>query len=160
MANYQAIREVNVQLKETGKTAHTGCDVISKYNFFIEQYNSDENREADIYLSTIRGACFYRFFCSRLPILCILQIICIPLILLFNPGQFPDMGYMQVVFLIVIIVIFVLDVIGLFIYEHGRSVFRRNEQKVNNPFKNMIFAPALCGGFVNQYYELQIFGNF
>eukprot|EP01017_Pseudomicrothorax_dubius_P036947 TRINITY_DN5358_c0_g1_i1.p1 TRINITY_DN5358_c0_g1~~TRINITY_DN5358_c0_g1_i1.p1 ORF type:complete len:219 (+),score=46.63 TRINITY_DN5358_c0_g1_i1:70-657(+) len=116
--------------------------IRDRYNTIVHEYNSSENRIAEVYMNKMNEYAIYNIF--------------------FNPMRtFPARFLMFFACLFVPLLPFILVpalLIVLIQYELSYRVFCENEHKVPDPFQNMIFSPDLCRITNNnhRYYELSI----
>jgi hypothetical protein len=113
---------------------------ISKYNYFVNTYNDEINRVDGIQFKKIENSILYK-----------------PFFLLINNG----FGKLFLFFALLVIpllniFIFISILICVFSYNDGIKIYKKNQQLVNDPFKNMVYAAELCQGLNRNDYFFRI----
>ena len=138
LASQRSSKTSNLALKKPNNP-------IQQYNHVICSYNFPENQQDGIPLEEMGESSVYNTFWRI---------------------------FSKPVYLISVIFLTVVPVLGIFVYGSillsvisyitGLQTFRRNQKKIENPFKNMIFSPELCKitKTSNKFYEIKVQGKF
>lgn len=115
-----------------------------QYNYFIHNYNTAENQVDDIILDEIPKSSLLNFFWKITRHPC-------ALFLFLASIAIPALGLVSYIWLSASIIA----------YFSALKVCYRNEKNVCDPFKNMIFCPALCRitKTCNKFFEIKIDGK-
>ncbi len=119
---------------------------LQQYNYFVEFYNKRENCINGLqldYFSSSKSAVFnsfWKIYSNNFLLLVFLLLILVPFV-----------G----------IVVYLTLCISLVTYFFALQTFKRNENKVENPFEKMVFCPEMCTsvGLPNKFYEIRVEGN-
>ena len=119
-------------------------DPISRYNYVIEAYNTESNRNGNDYLYLMMDSSFYKCIYSMMnnffgEVLLIIIMIFLPIINIFT---------------------FILVLWTFMFYQKFLALYKKNEKIVEDPFKNMVYSPEMCESInkINWFFQLQFEG--
>lgn len=113
---------------------------ISKYNYFVNIYNNEVNKVDGIEFKKIENSFLYKPFFSLInnflgKILLVLILLAIPLLNIF---------------------VFIVILICTFTYYNGINIYKKNQNLINDPFKNMVYGAELCQALNRNDYFFKI----
>jgi len=120
---------------------------LQQYNYFVEFYNKKENCINGLQLDSLSSPNstifnhFWKVYSNSFLLLVFLLLMLVPFAGIF---------------------LYLTLCISLVTYFLALQTFKRNENKVENPFERMIFCPEMCTsvGLPNKFYEIRIEGSF
>lgn len=119
---------------------------ISQYNYVIKAYNVEYCMVDNTKLKTIPESFLY---CKLFP-------------LMKSPLWSIFLGVVLLVVPIINIFTYGLIIFAISKYLSGLIIFRQNSEKVNNPFRNMIFSAEICESMkkINWGFDIAVSGFF
>jgi hypothetical protein len=120
---------------------------IDKYNFFVDQYNLDYNRGDGEAMSRVYCESIYSFgyiIQNRVFNYIILFGLLPGILLLSKFYLFDDVKFYVAFYSVYFGLLVLLCLLTLIFYCFAKRTYSINYNRVNNPFKRMIFHPDLC----------------
>ena len=140
MSKVNLLQESEIGVSNEKHTKEIKENPISKYNYVIENYNTEYSLVDDIKLQLIKESPFYSKF--------------------FNLMKNPLATFL--IFLILLLVPFVNIILYLLIlvasacYFSGLSIYEMNQIRNPDPFRNMIFSEEICESIKNINWRFDI----
>ena len=145
MASAPLLEDYTVKLLDESKVpSFIPKDPISRYNYVIDSYNHENNRVDDKTLKQFPVSSVYQWVFSLMNHF--LGEVLLIIILLFLPG--------------INIIMFLTIFWAWLHYSRFLSLYRKNEEIIEDPFKNMIYSPEMCDSInkINWFFHLEFEG--
>jgi len=147
MASSPLLEDYTVKLLDESKVpAFIPKDPISRYNYVIEAYNNENNKINDLVLNSFPTSIIYQWVFSMLNHF--LGEVLLIIMLLFLPG--------------INLFVFFAILWSMIHYLKFLKLYKKNEEIIEDPFKNMIYSPEMCDSIhkINWFFQLEFDGFF